>query len=72
MSYRHNDVIMRDGLFTRESCIAGESRAVRMRKSTGCGRTWRVKQAVRSGSAIGTGGAAVRDWQWERQWGGPV
>ena len=26
----------------------------------------------RRGSAIGSGGAAVRPWQWEPQWGSPV
>ena len=32
-----------------------------------CRRMWRVKQAVRSGSAIGNGGAAVQVWQCELQ-----
>ena len=37
-----------------------------------CRRMWRVKQAVRSGSAIGNGGAAVRARQCEPQWGATV
>jgi hypothetical protein len=39
------------------------------RSATQCGV---LTKQCRSGSAIGSGGAAVRSWQWEPQWGSVV
>ena len=37
-----------------------------------CDSMWRVKQAVRGGSAVSGGGVAVRARQWEPHWGAAV
>ena len=48
------------------------SAAVAAEGCAACAEFGVLNKQCRSGNAVGSGGAAVRPWQWEPQWGSPA